>query len=52
MHSLLYGEMLIWISGFGFSDILCDQFKIKTKLERVIYYTICLIIGLLFSNLL
>jgi hypothetical protein len=50
MFSVSYGEILVWIAGFGFSDLLCDYLNIKTKKQRLTYYSICLILGLLFSN--
>ena len=51
MFSVFCGDILVWIAGFGFSDLLCDYLNIKTKKQRFMYYLICLILGLLFSNI-
>ena len=40
MFSVFCGDILVWIAGFGFSDLLCDYLNIKTKKQRFMYYLI------------
>ena len=41
-----FGLIFIYIAGFGYSDLIIEQFKLEGKI-LVIYYTIILLIGLL-----
>ena len=41
-----FGLILIYIAGFGYSDLIVEHFKLEGKF-LIIYYTVILLIGLL-----
>lgn len=41
------GYLFLYISGFGFSDLILDEFNIKSREKKVLYFSFTLILAIL-----
>lgn len=45
------GYLFLYISGFGFSDLILDEYNIKSRKERLIYFSCTSLLALLMYKL-
>tara|TARA_B110000908_G_C10007328_1_gene336920 strand:- start:524 stop:691 length:168 start_codon:yes stop_codon:yes gene_type:complete len=45
------GYLFLYISGFGFSDLILDEFNIKSREKKVLYFSFILFLAIIMYQL-
>lgn len=45
------GYLFLYISGFGFSDLILDELNIKSKHKKVIFFSFTLVLAIILYQL-
>ena len=45
------GYLFLYISGFGFSDLILDEFNIKSRKKKVLYFSFTLFLAIIMYQL-
>ena len=45
------GYLFLYISGFGFSDLILDEFNIKSREKKMIYFSFTLLLAIIMYKL-
>ncbi len=45
------GFLFLYITGFGFSDIILEEFNIKSRNQKILYFSFTLFLAILMYQL-
>ena len=46
-----FGYLFLYISGFGFSDLILDELNLKSREKKILYFSFTFLLGIIMYNL-